>query len=220
MKRNIDLNEISDGRLYDVQDMAKLGCNDCAGCSACCRGMGGSIILDPLDVYRLEKHLNTSFEALLSGPLELNVVDGVILPNIKMAGSSEKCSFLNEEGRCSIHEARPGICRLFPLGRFYENGDFKYFLQVHECEKKNRTKVKISKWIAVDDIAKNKEFILDWHYFLNDVEELIANNQDEEFIKKLNMTILTLFFVSPYDTNRDFYEQYKERRQKIEVIFE
>ena len=72
----------------------------------------------------------------------------------------------------------------------------------------------------MDDIAKNKEFILDWHYFLNAVEELIANNQDEELIKKLNMTILTLFFVSPYDTNRDFYEQYKERRQKIEVIFE
>ena len=41
MKRNIDLNEISDGRLYSSGDMVKADCHDCAGCSACCRGMGG-----------------------------------------------------------------------------------------------------------------------------------------------------------------------------------
>lgn len=28
MKREIDLNEISDGRLYTVNDMVKIGCND------------------------------------------------------------------------------------------------------------------------------------------------------------------------------------------------
>lgn len=33
MKRNIDLNEISDGRLYSSGDMVKADCHDCAGCS-------------------------------------------------------------------------------------------------------------------------------------------------------------------------------------------
>lgn len=40
MKRNVNLEEISDGRLYDENDMVKAGCDDCKGCSACCRGMG------------------------------------------------------------------------------------------------------------------------------------------------------------------------------------
>ena len=31
MKRNIDLNEISDGRLYSSGDMGKADCHDCAG---------------------------------------------------------------------------------------------------------------------------------------------------------------------------------------------
>lgn len=31
MKRNIDLNEISDGRLYSSGDMVKADCHDCAG---------------------------------------------------------------------------------------------------------------------------------------------------------------------------------------------
>ena len=34
MKRNIDINEVSDGKLYEHNDMARLGCNDCAGCHA------------------------------------------------------------------------------------------------------------------------------------------------------------------------------------------
>ena len=126
MRRQIDLAEVSDGRLYDVNDMAKLGCQDCAGCSACCQGMGSSIVLDPYDVFRIEKKLNKSFEELLAGHFELNVVDGVILPNLKLTGQEEVCTFLNAEGRCSIHDSRPGICRLFPLGRYYENHDYKY----------------------------------------------------------------------------------------------
>ena len=137
MKRNVDLADISDGKLYTENDMAKLGCNDCEGCSACCQGMGESIVLDPLDIYRLTTGLGKSVEELLQGAIELNVVDGVILPNIAMKSGEEACAFLNAEGRCSIHPYRPGICRLFPLGRYYEDGDYKYILQVNECAKGN-----------------------------------------------------------------------------------
>ncbi len=39
----------------------------------------------------------------------------MILPNLKMSGEGEACTFLNEEGRCRIHPCRPGICRMFRL---------------------------------------------------------------------------------------------------------
>ena len=108
-----------------------------------------SIILDPLDVYRLSINLSKPVNELLAGPLELNVADGIILPNLKMTGTNEACSFLDTDGRCTVHAFRPGICRMFPLGRFYENHSFQYFLQVHECPKTDRSKVKIEKngWI-------------------------------------------------------------------------
>ena len=215
MKRNIDLTEISDGKLYDINDMAKLGCQECAGCSACCRGMGSSIVLDPLDVFRIGKRLQQGFEELLANHFELNVVDGIILPNLKLAGTEEICTFLNEEGRCSIHDSRPGICRLFPLGRYYEDGNYKYFLQVNECQKFNRTKVKISKWIDTPNYARYKAFILEWHYFLNGVEEKIQEAVDESFGKQCCMLILQAFYIKPYDYNRDFYEQFEERMQIV-----
>ncbi len=215
MKRNIDLSEISDGKLYSEKDMAKLGCQDCAGCSSCCHGMGNSIILDPLDVYRITQKTKKTFEELLSSHLELNVVDGIILPNLKLTGVNEACTFLNSEGRCSIHDSRPGICRLFPLGRYYENGDYKYFLQTNECRKNNRTKVKIEKWVDTPRYTRYKKFILTWHYFLNGVEEQIKQSNNEDFSKQCCMLILQVFYIKPYDFSKDFYEQFEERLQVV-----
>ena len=58
MKRMVDLKQVSDGRLYSSGDMVKADCRDCEGCSACCRGMGSSILLDPMDVWRLRRDLH------------------------------------------------------------------------------------------------------------------------------------------------------------------
>ena len=217
MKRNVDLSEISDGKLYTINDMAKLGCQDCAGCSSCCKGMGSSIILDPLDVFRISAKTGMPFEGLLQAHIELNVVDGIILPNLKQTGLNEACAFLNTEGRCSIHEARPGICRLFPLGRYYEDGDYKYFLQVNECRKDNRTKVKISKWVDTPEYPKYKAYILKWHYFLNEVEELLKTSGDEAWNKQCCMLILQAFYMKKYDVMRDFYEQFEERYRVVKA---
>ena len=118
MRREVTLEEISDGRLYDANDMVKADCQDCKGCSDCCTGMGDSVLLDPYDVCRLSGGLGKSPEELLRSVLELGIFDGNILPHLAMRGTEEKCVFLNQEGRCSIHEIRPGFCRLFPLGRY------------------------------------------------------------------------------------------------------
>lgn len=38
MRREVTLEEISDGRLYDANDMVKADCQDCKGCHDCCTG--------------------------------------------------------------------------------------------------------------------------------------------------------------------------------------
>lgn len=211
MKREVSLNEISDGRLYELNDMVKADCNGCNGCFACCQGMGSSIVLDPLDIHRLSVNLASNFEELLVDGIELNVVDGIIMPNIKMSGATEKCSFLNEDGRCDVHAFRPGICRLFPLGRYYENDKFKYFLQVHECRNSNRTKTKVRKWIDMPDIKQYEQFVNDWHYFLVSLQNIIENTQDENIVKNISMYVLQNFYIKSYDAQSDFYEQFNQR---------
>lgn len=225
MKRNMDINEVSDGKLYSSNDMVKMGCDDCSGCSDCCTGMGNSIILDPYDIYQLTKNLGRSFDELMdqgvhgtknvSAVIGLDVVDGVILPHLNMAGTQEKCIFLNQEGRCSIHSFRPGFCRLFPLGRIYENGTFHYFHQVYECKKTQRTKVKINKWLGISNLKKYEQFVLDWHNFLKRVGAEVRESSDENAVKRTGLSLLYVFYRKPYDFQRDFYEQFYEKLKQL-----
>lgn len=212
MKRNVSLEEISDGRLYGSNDMVKADCHGCKNCHKCCTGMGNSVLLDPFDMYRLQQGVGKGLPQLfVEGMLELGVTNGVILPGMKMAGDEERCAFLDESGRCSIHAWRPGVCRLFPLGRFYENGDFKYFLQTGECSERNRTKVKVSKWIDTPDQKRNHDFICQWHSVISPLEEKVMWAEDLEESGRLNTLLLETFYLKPYETDRDFYEQFEER---------
>ena len=193
MERNVEIDKISDGKRYGANDLVKVGCDDCRGCSACCRGMGDSIVLDPMDLYRLERKLGKTMEEILTaGYISLRVVDGVILPHLKMTEQSDQCSFLNDEGRCSIHDARPGFCRMFPLGRLYENGTFSYFLQVSECPKENKN---------------------EWHYYLKKKQNEARRTEDDALQQQISMGILKLFYLLPYDTKTDFYAQFAARME-------
>lgn len=226
MERDIDLKEISDGRLYTANDMVKIDCNDCAGCSECCRVVADTIILDPYDIFQLESVLNTDFEALLAERIELSVVDGTILPHLKIRDGGKGCTFLNGDGRCMIHGARPGFCRMFPLGRIYENGDFKYFLQVHECSYPNKTKIKVKKWLGIPELPRYEQFVKDWHFFLKKVQERLAETENEEIVKSINMHLLNQFYVKPYRTSEadvretDFYGQFYERLSESKKALE
>lgn len=212
MRRNVSLEEISDGRLYDTNDLVKADCQGCKGCARCCQGMGTSVVLDPYDIYRLQSGRQMGFAWLLQeGKLELNVVDGCILPNLRMEGEKEQCTFLDQSGRCSIHDSRPGICRLFPLGRYYENGDFRYILQTGQCTGRNPVKVKVGKWIDTPNQRQNHDFICAWHRLLKDVEKEAAGSGDGSRAKDLNMGLLHIFYLKEYNMEHDFYVQYNER---------
>lgn len=218
MIREGTLEEFSDGRLYGLNDMVRADCQDCKGCSDCCQGMGNTVVLDPLDVYRLAINLHKTQEQILTEELKLDAIDGNILPHLKMEGAEEKCSFLNKEGRCSIHAFRPGICRLFPLGRYYENGSFQYFLQVHECSKTNRSKIKVKKWIDTPNLNQYEKFVNDWHYFLKDVQSVLQGSEDTDLIRNLNLYVLNVFYVKPYEKEQDFYEQFHGRLKAAQEL--
>lgn len=215
MRREGTLEEISDGRLYTSNDMVRAGCGDCGGCSSCCRTVGNTIILDPYDIYNLTINLKASFMELLGDKIELNIADGVILPNILMKDITGGCSFLDKNGRCSIHGFRPGFCRLYPLGRYYEDGGFKYILLKDECKKNNRTKVKIKSFLGIENLRAYEEYVCDWHYYLKETEQKIADSMakgNDNEAKAVSMNILQKFFTEPY-VEGDFYEQYYKRRK-------
>ena len=276
MKRYVSLEEISDGKLYTANDMVRADCLGCKGCSKCCHAMGDTILLDPCDVWRFQKGLGLGAQELLAqGKIALRVVDGVIVPHMKMqpvsepgqavrqpiggpgralrqpvggpgqalrqpvggqgqalrhpvtdqkagqetsAGEGEeKCPFLDDEGWCTIHEHRPGLCRLFPLGRYYEGEGFRYFLQKSECDHP-KAKVKVSQWLGIPELAKYEAYVLTWHRIQKQAEELQKENGDDGFARNLNMFLLKTFFLLPYDGESAFYPQFERRLEEYRRI--
>ena len=218
MLRDESITEISDGRFYGPNDLVRVDTADCSGCSLCCHGMEDTLLLEPPDIYRFQKELGLSFDRLLEGPAQLGIADGLILPHLRMK-EGEACYFLNENGRCSIHPARPAYCRMFPLGRYYRGDDFVYILQVHQCDHP-KTKVKVKKWIGLPDLSAYEAFARNWHAFLGQAREVAS--ADEGLRKAVCMAILKHFYQRPWDTEQDFYEQVrvreKEARHEIGIL--
>ena len=207
MIRDVDIKEISDGRFYGPNDMVRADTGDCRGCSRCCHGMCDTILLEPLDVYHLEQVTGLSFDMLLEKHLRLRIADGLILPHLADTGEDAGCIFLNAEGRCSIHAARPALCRLYPLGRFYQEEDFVYILQVHECDHP-RSKIKVRRWLQIPELPRYEEFVRKWHAFLRTAGKMAQ--EDESIRKPVCMAVLKHFYRRDWDLSGDFYPQFEK----------
>ena len=70
MLRDVNFEDISDGFVYKPDDLVNVGCNECMGCSDCCRITGDSIILDPYDIYNLCKGLGRSFADMMEKEID------------------------------------------------------------------------------------------------------------------------------------------------------
>lgn len=217
MRRNVEITEISDGKMYSAKDMAKL---QCSGCGNCCRGMGSSIVLDPWDVCQLTWNRKVTFDELLAEAVELQVVDGVILPNLRMTAQGDACPFLSKEGRCEIHGFRPGVCRLFPLGRYYQGEQFQYFLQRGECHHPARVKTKVQKWLEIPDLRQYEQFVRAWHAFLKRAEQIAAEAGDQQLVKNLSLYVLNQFYRTPYDSPEGFYSKFYQRLEQAESLLD
>ena len=80
--------------------------------------------------------------------------------------------------------------------------------------------MKVKKWIDTPNLQENKKFIIDWHYFIDDVQEEISRIADEALIKKIDLFILQHFFMERYSEEEDFYTQFNVRLEKAKKIIE
>lgn len=205
-------------KFIHLNDLVRADCHDCQGCSACCREMGDSILLDPYDAYQFQRKEKPLPVLLENGSIALTVWEGMILPHLQMKETTHACSFLSTDGRCSIHDHRPGICRLFPLGRNFSDGKMNYFLLENACQNKSRSKIKVSKWLGIEPAGAYHKFVLEWHDFRREMVNILAEGEEAQ-TKQLNLYLLQTFFLAPYDTTGDFFAQFAQRTARIRAAF-
>ena len=93
-----------------------------------------------------------------------------------------------------------------------------YFLLEHACENKSRSKIKVCKWLGIEPAEKYHGFVLEWHDFRREMVHILAEGEEEQ-AKQLNLYLLRTFFLTPYDTNNDFFTQFAQRTARIRAAF-
>lgn len=221
MKQAVCIDAISDGKRYDINDMVKIDTGGCPGCSACCHGVGELVELTPFDAWAMMKNLDMTFDQLLTDKLELRLEDRLMLPYLKMHGEAQRCCFLGVDDRCTIHPFRPNICRLFPLGRVYEDGDFRYFLQTGACPLRSVSKIKVKKWIGIESYKENKQFLLDWYGVMKALSFRLKFVRDPEELSRYQETLLDTFYRTDWyrgDFYAAFYNVLPDAKNRLGIL--
>ena len=178
-ERTMAIKEFFEKNQLGMEDIFQFKCNSCG---KCCKNRE-DIILPPYDLFKIAQHLHMSAEAVVEKYGEWYIGSNSRIPivRIKPAGAGKRCPFL--EGKlCRIHEAKPSVCGLYPLGRAikYDRDDERndkleiaYFRQPHDCSvKKSQT---VSEWLERFDLKKTEPLFIRWSEFLKIATPIISD---------------------------------------------
>lgn len=107
----------------------------CSGCGGCCRGRE-DIVLSGYDLYRICGRLQLPPAVVIRGYCRHYTGQSSRLPVVRLQPlrrEHNNCPFLYQN-KCSIHDAAPLVCALYPLGQqIGPDGSVAYFMQPIDC---------------------------------------------------------------------------------------
>ena len=80
--------------------------------------------------------------------------------------------------------------------------------------------MKVSKWIGLPNLKKYEEYIGKWHNLLEEVRKLTSQAKDEQLTKELEVYLLNTCYLTAYNYNIDFYDQFEERYHRMKKLLQ
>ena len=222
-----------DTKFQFICDGCRDGSSDC-----CCNRKNDPIIINPYDVYKLQKGLGKNSREIIdehcipilggqSGyPLLLLKAKKIQRPYIV----EEVCTFLqrttDENGKsrryCSVHDFKPGVCSIFPLGRVQSPGDeMIYFLQDINCGLKPTEKdPKITIKEYVPNLENEDAAFLKYYEVMSKISKVVALdklNSSQKIPQGLKniFCVLFLYILCDFDSDKDYFEQLDENAELV-----
>jgi Fe-S-cluster containining protein len=156
----------SDAKVFSESDLLQLSCG-IFGCTSNCCTKSAPIILNPYEIALICRESKLSYEDLLD-IVETDRAKGfplVMLPR------DPACHFWTGRG-CRIYQARPLACRLFPLGRVFNNGQSHIVLpQLNVCSGLASSPAKtVAEYLREQNTSTFIQMADRWIEFVNEVE--------------------------------------------------
>ncbi len=187
----------------------------CKRCGACCRHVRETVPLDTLDAWRLAKYLRGRGEpidnldtvfAKYTEPVILHE-SGFSMFMLKSTGPDDACIFL-KDNRCTIQQAKPRACRLYPFSvEPTPDGRYKFLLSLERGHHFKGGQVQIGRWMKQNFLPEDKEFMRIDMGFAPQIALLLGKTPDAERKRAIIMYLWYKF--SDYDLGKPFLEQYR-----------
>ena len=197
----------------------------CKLCGQCCRNIEGEVMLEALDAYRLGRYLRARTSMVqtiedvyswFASPAALEDYYPIFV--LLTSGKEQACTLL-EHGRCTVYEARPRVCRLYPFsvdtGR--RGKDFAYY----QCLDRNQAhfdpvyggRVSVKDWFHQNFSKEDRSYFLAEAEALPQLGRLLRKmppRKQKEFLFKV---LYHRYF--NFDLDQPFLEQYRKNQEAL-----
>ncbi len=225
-RRNSKMKE----RNIELFKQSQLGLDDtfkfhCTMCGRCCINRE-DILLPPRDLYAMAKELNFTSKEFFDKYCEVFIGSDTRIPvvRLKPVGSVKRCPLLKDR-RCSVHQAKPTVCALFPIGRFMlsEKSEGKltkqktgYFFVNPGCGDDSETQT-VRDWLNAFGIPLEDPFFKVWQDALINLSmemQRIKKSVGGELMDDIWSMVFWVMYID-YDMKKDFMEQFTEKQYKM-----
>lgn len=101
---------------------------ECTGCSDCCK-RDGMVEFTSEDIARISAHRGEDPEVFKA--LYLEESHGAL---VVVVSTTEPCIFLDDHGRCGVHEVKPIQCSSYPFWPELLTSEHAWQEEAHACE--------------------------------------------------------------------------------------
>jgi len=151
-------------------------------------------------------------------------------------GPGRACPLLETDKRCTVHDCKPTVCALYPLGRVLVNVDpskplttesavqVRYVLSDYNCGSRKKTHT-VREWLARFEIPENDDFFLLWNQTILKISEAARSTvESSEMVNPEKLPsgvqdalwekIFPLLYLR-YDVHQNFMKQFT---QNVRII--
>ncbi|NTU59270.1 MAG: YkgJ family cysteine cluster protein [Chlorobiaceae bacterium] len=142
-------------------------------CLKCCESK--KIQVNPYEIARLARNLGISTTEFIAGYTDGN---GTFLK----FDEQNRCTFLGPEG-CLVHADRPLVCRLYPLGRHFNDRKEEWFSEIEpdtECRGEYGDDTSIENYLAEQEVQAYTQAADSYLDLLWEMMNLLEETADDE----------------------------------------
>lgn len=195
---------------------------ECKMCGNCCRNRKEPILITGADVYRIAKATKTTTMDVVVSKTVGYIGDASHIPVLVLKERPDGSCSLLRNGRCMVHQDKPAVCALFPLGRFSDlrDGSFHYFLNPRSCQAGARDgRVwTLQEWLDEFNIHESEVLTAAWNRLVGGITMVTFRMKKEQIDGPLLDALLGALYLD-YDTNISYIEQVESHMERLKVVF-